>query len=50
MSIQYPQIQNRGLCVCNFEQYHVPVTYLHEISNLARLDLYVQTKVKYEYS
>ena len=32
-------LQNRCLRICSLEAYHVPVIYLHEISNIARLDL-----------
>ena len=32
-------LQNRCLHLCNFEPYHVPVIYLHQISGIARLDL-----------
>ena len=32
-------LQNRCLRICNAEPFHVPVIYLHEISQLARLDL-----------
>ena len=32
-------LQNRCLRICSYEEYHVPVIYLHEICNIARLDL-----------
>ena len=32
-------LQNRCLRICNFEPYHVPVIYLHEIAQMSRLDL-----------
>ena len=31
-------LQNRCLRICNFEPYHVPVIYLHEIAQIAKLN------------
>ena len=36
---QIQTLQSRCVHLCNFEPYHVPVIYLHQISGIARLDL-----------
>ena len=36
---KFQTLQSRSLRICSYEPYHVPVIYLHEICNIARLDL-----------
>ena len=39
LTSKFQTMQNRCLRICNYEPYHVPVIFLHEIAQMSRLDL-----------